>query len=180
MKDVALTVRQGTAEKEKRWTTSAYGRDFMWFSVGSVAGTVLLAASPLTTTTPCRTEICRRRLDTFPVRQEGRLIWLSTFFLSKTWCRSITGSTRRRSTMSKWFPKTNGRFRSGRCGCCKARNFCWTISRRFKTVIRNILKRCPYCLLCPRKRLKKRSRRQKRRRWLRKNCQKKSNGRPSY
>lgn len=83
MKDVALTVRQGTAEKEKRWTTSAYGRDFMWFSVGSVAGTVLLAASPLTTTTPCRTEICRRRLDAFPVRQEGRLIWLSTFFFVK-------------------------------------------------------------------------------------------------
>ncbi|MGN1079874.1 MAG: hypothetical protein ACI4TE_06855 [Alphaproteobacteria bacterium] len=42
MKDVALTVRQNTSEKEKRWITSAYGRDFWWSSFGSVAGTVYL------------------------------------------------------------------------------------------------------------------------------------------
>lgn len=84
MKDVALTVRQNTSEKEKRWITSAYGRDFWWSSFGSVAGTVYLGVSaPLTTTMPCWTESCRRRFNDFFIKEEANLIWLSTVFFVK-------------------------------------------------------------------------------------------------
>ena len=84
MKDVALTVRQDTSEKEKRWVTSAYGADFAWSSLGSVAGTIYLGVSaPLTTTMPCWTESCRRRFKNFFIKEESNLIWLSTVFFVK-------------------------------------------------------------------------------------------------
>lgn len=84
MKDVAMTVRQDTSEKEKRWVTSAYGADFAWSSLGSVAGTIYLGVSaPLTTTMPCWTESCRRRFKNFFIKEEANLIWLSTVFFVK-------------------------------------------------------------------------------------------------
>lgn len=177
MKDVALTVRQDTSEKEKRWVTSAYGADFAWSSLGSVAGTIYLGVSaPLTTTMPCWTESCRRRCKNFFIKEEANLIWLSTVFFVKDLVPQYYWQYAPAQYYVEMVPEKEKPLSIRQVRLLQSKKFLLSNFAQIQSGNTEYIETLSLLSFCPQKRLRTLFKRQKRRRRPLTNCQKKSNG----